>query len=203
MGKRVFRSEAAWLIHAVGFGSNPLRRGVDRLTGLATIAIVLIGLLAIPICATAASVVHEQQSAEVSQQAADRHQTVAVLTENAKIGSNSGDGARVDTTSTANVQWQDARRQPRSAVIPVQAGAVRGDTTTLWLDKAGNATDPPRSQFSVTTSAVLLAMWLVLVVELVLWALLTLVRRLGFAYASRAWEHEWEMVERSWKWPQY
>ena len=203
MAKRALRYEASWLAHAVGFRPNPLRRGVDRLTGVATIVVVVMAMLAVPICATVATVVRDQQSVAVQQEAATRHQVAAVLTQDAQIGSSDNDARGMDSRMTADVQWRDERGDTHSAVAPVRAGAHRGDTTTVWVDQASQITEAPRSQINVTVSAVLLAFWLLLVVELACFGLIAGIRRLGYSYAWRAWEREWEIIERHWKWPQY
>lgn len=196
------RYEASWLVQALGFTANPLRRGVDRLTASVVVALLLAAMLAVPLAATFGSVMHEQESQRAAQEAAGRQQVTAVLTENARFEVIGGDPRGQYTTTKAVVQWRDQRNQPHSASIEAPAGSARGSTTPVWVDQAGHLTSSPRSEQSVAAGAVFAAIWFLIVVEVVCLVLIACVRRLATRYAATVWEREWEVVERRWMRPQ-
>jgi hypothetical protein len=201
MSSTTVRNEAAWVVHALGFTANPLRRGVDRLLAFATVLAVLLALLAVPLVATVGTMVHEQESQRASQEAATRHQVNSVLVDDPQFEVAGNDQRGQSTSTRAHVEWF-AEGKRHAAYIDVPSTHARGDSTPVWIDQSGQLTNEPRSEGTVLVGAVFVAIWLLFILELVCLGAVAGVRRLATGYTSRAWEREWEVVEPRWMWPQ-
>lgn len=193
------RHRVAWLTHALT--DRQLRRRVDWLTALATVALSVLAVIAVPACVVIGKTLHDQQSQVAAREAVERYQTTAVLTSTPQTYM-VGDNPENQTAVTdAAVRWTDHHGQTHSAVIQVPEGSNQGSTTTVWVDPSGSLAPPPTTQAQVIASAALTAGLLLLAIEAGLLVAAVGVHGLAGAYARRAWAREWEVVEPRWTRP--
>ncbi|MFI7680440.1 hypothetical protein [Actinophytocola sp. NPDC049390] len=179
-------------------GGNPLARGVDRAEGTAVILFILLALVLVPVLLTLGSETYSNLAERGERQAATRHETVAVLTENAPVASVGAQGDGVRMTPKVAAHWQLPDGTFRTGLVDAETGMKAGAEVPVWLDRSGRAVDPPVSSADAVVGGVLVAVsgWLVVA------GLCALFCR-GVHHALdrrryRAWETEWARVEPEW-----
>lgn len=195
------RDRWAWLAHALGLKSNPVRRRVDRLTGVSMLLLLVIGLLALPASAAFGYSVYQQQSQAVARESAERYQAVAVVTSNAQPRTLGGSPEGENTVTEAPAKWTDRHGQDHTGVVVVPVGTVQGSPLTVWLGPSGAVVPAPSTQAAAVATAVVEAVVALAAVEMCCLLLAVGVRALADVYACRAWGREWEIVERRWAQP--
>jgi hypothetical protein len=181
------------LWRTVHHGRNALARPSDRVQAALLIAVVLIGLSAIPFAAAVASEKYAQQTKVSLQQTSTRHLAMATLLR---------DGVAVDSTNRApgsptptDATWHLPDGTPRIGKISAGPGTLAGQTVPIWVDAGGNPAAAPLSAGAVDIVAVGvgLGLWLCLCLAL---ASLYLLTRYGLDRARSArWQREWALLE--------
>lgn len=178
-------------------GRNPLARGVDRAEGTAVLLFVLLALVLMPVMLTLGSVTHATLAERAEEQRATRHETVAVLTEDAPVTS-MGQGEGVGTTSKVAARWQLPHGRTSTGQVDAEAGMKSGTEVRIWLDGSGTPVDPPVSAMDAVVAGVLVAVsgWLAVagLFALVCWGMHHVLDRRRY----RAWETEWARVGPDW-----
>jgi hypothetical protein len=179
-------------------GRNPLARGVDRAEGTVVLLFVLLALVLVPVMLTLGSLTYASFAAESEQQDRTRHETVAVLTEDAPAASMSTRGTVDGGKSKVAARWQLPDGTTRTGRVDADNGSKAGAEVSVWLDESGNPVDRPMSTADVVSAGVLVAVsgWLAAVGLLALasWGLHRALDRRRY----RAWEAEWARVEPDW-----
>jgi hypothetical protein len=169
-------------------------RASDRFqTGL-LVFVVLLALAALPVAASVGSETYARQQGESTQQLGERTRVTATLladgpalTVNARAGG-AGSGAPTDAT------WVLPDGSRRVGRIVADQGMLKGETSTVWVNRAGHPVDPPLSGAGVVIDAVVigLGLWLAALALLAVCYRLAVfsLDRLRFARWQQEWFHE-------------
>jgi hypothetical protein len=181
------------LWRTVHHGRNALARRSDRVQAALLIAVVVVGLSAIPFAAAVASGKYAQQTRISVQQTSSRHLATATLL---------GDGAAVEASGRASAAgtstaatWPLPDGTLRTGTVSAGQGTLAGQTVPIWIDSAGNPVAAPLSADAVDIVAVGvgLGLWLGLCLAL---ASLYLLTRYGLDRARSAqWQRDWALLE--------
>lgn len=170
-------------------GTSPLLRAVDRAERVAVIVCVVLAVLLVPVALTIGSVVYRDLAATAAQDAATRHETVAVLTEDVPA-----DGARghvVGAAPEVAARWRLADGTTRTGAVPARRGMTAGETVRLWVDETGTPAGPPLSTADAVGRAVALAAVGWLIAAGLLWLACHGVRVACDRRRLRGWADEW------------
>ncbi|MFG3497301.1 hypothetical protein [Streptomyces sp. NPDC047928] len=181
-------------------GPAPLRAGdaavadpYDRAQHLINGVLMAVLVIGAPTAGLAAGVAtHASESRAAAQQAAERYEVTARLTEDADGGTRGG------LTSRAPVTWTDKDGAEHTAIVSVASGADRGSTVRVWLDDSGDLSPRP-----ITAASAAVAGWTVGATTLGLFALVVAGARSAAAWAFdrrrfARWEAEWARVGPDW-----
>lgn len=161
------------------------------------VAVVLaLGLLPVTLLLGAAT--HTSLVEERAAQLATRHETVAVLTQDAKGMTLGTDPEFASNTSNVRAEWRLPNGTIRYGAVPAQDGQTAGTKVHIWIDQSGNPTTAPMSTIDATVLGVLVAGggWLVAGGALALGC--CGVHRLLDRRRFRAWDAEWDRIEPDW-----
>lgn len=186
------------LVRLLRPGGNPLARGVDRTEGAIVSLVVLLALALVPVMLTLGSVTYTGLAEQSARQAESRHETVAVLTEDAPAATPGPHGTVVDARSPVPARWQLPDGSTRTGTVSAEDGQKAGAEVPVWLDRSGNAVDPPLSSSDAAVTGVLVAVcgWLAVVVLLVL--VFCGLHRAFDRRRHRSWDIEWARVGPEW-----
>lgn len=193
------RLHLTWLIHALGRTRNPLRRTLDRITAAVTASVIALGI-AVPFLAILLGVrSYGQESQQAARFAADSRPVAATLVTDTPPAAIPWDGTEQLPPTPAVAQWPTPGGL-RTATIDVPASSTPGTPVTVWLDHLGNVTHAPASASAILCQSVALALGITLVAIVCCAALIVIVHRIAYHYASRRWEREWNALQGgSWR----
>ncbi|WIY00416.1 hypothetical protein QRX60_41215 [Amycolatopsis mongoliensis] len=166
-------------------------RASDRFQAGLLVFVVLLALAALPVAASIGSETYVRQQNESAQQLGERTPVTATLL---------ADGPDITVSSRAGVAGNAA---PTDAtwVVPdgtrhvgkvlADQGTLKGETLTVWVDRAGNPVDPPLSAAGVLIDAVGvgLGLWLGALALLAACYRLAVFSLDRFRFAQ--WQQEW------------
>jgi hypothetical protein len=142
---------SAWLgrmLRGRRLDRNALRRGSDRAETAALGVLLAVFLAGAPFAAHAAgSWTYATSAREAQAQQAALRQVPATLLQAATPLSISEGG------SEANARWRAPDGQVRTGQVFVLSGAPAGSTVVVWVNQAGQLTDPPLLHSQVTGPA--------------------------------------------------
>ncbi|GAB1516705.1 Rv1733c family protein [Actinophytocola sp. KF-1] len=197
ISERAASSPVLRLARLLRSGRNPLARGVDRAEGAAVLLFVVLALVLVPVMLTLGSVTHSTLAERAGEQAATRHETVAILTEDAPVTS-VGQGEGVGTTSKVAARWLLPDGSTRTGQVDAEAGVKAGTEVRIWLDESGAPVDAPMTPLDAVVAGVLVAVsgWLAVagLFALVCWGLHHVLDRCRY----RDWDTGWARVEPDW-----
>lgn len=178
---------------------SPLARSTDRTEAGLLLVVVALWLIAVPIVATAASIIWSGISEAATVQQQTRTTVKAHLLADAPDYSYRADyGTPITLTVPVSAEWigQDGRSHTGS--VDAADGARTGDQVQIWVDASGNLADPP---ISTGTAAVLMvaatvAAWFA-------WGMLLIGSWLVVRWRLNKrrileWDDEWETFEPVW-----
>jgi hypothetical protein len=177
-------------------GAGPLKRGSDRLQCLARVLLVLTVLAALPVALAAATVAFTTAQAEASAQAAERHQTTAVLTDDATTARDSTNDAT--PLYRAPVTWSGLSGERHDAVLRVPEAATSGSSITIWVDRDGKPTLRPMTAGDVSGQATVSGIVTFLGIITAAILLYEVFRSLLDRSRSRRWAADWAVTEPIW-----
>ena len=173
---------------------NPLRRTSDRVEAA------IIGLLFAAFLAGAPLAWHFAGSwaypvymREAQVERALVHQVPATLVRAVPGWSAAGPGANVE------VRWKAPDGQLRTAPVFVPDGTATRGTVMVWINRAGELTDPPLQQSQVMSRAQLARMLAVIALSSTLLAAGTLTHQVLVRRRLAAWAAEWLAKGPDWR----
>jgi len=191
------RNGELWVLmqaRRLGFGRNPLRRGVDRLESAIILGSILVALLMIPGSAAIGTAVRNASERGASERRAALIQTQARTSTETTVPSAPGQVA-----SQVKVTWIDSAGLPHEGSTSVPIGTKAGSEITIWLDRSGAIAKPPREAAdsaaigtAVGLSAAMMS-WL-LIAGLAWLAVVPLNRR-----RLREWDRAWAETAPRWR----
>jgi hypothetical protein len=177
---------------------HPLSRGVDRLEAAVVLSSVLLALVLVPVMLTFGTQTYVNVAEQSEHQAQNRHETVAVLTEDAPEMSTDTHGETAGGTASVAARWQLPDGTVRTGQVKADVGLDAGTEVSAWLDDSGQPVTAPLSTFDAVGAGVLVAFfgWTAAVglLGVSCWGLRTVLDR----HRYRAWEAEWARVEPDW-----
>jgi hypothetical protein len=179
-----------------GFGRHPLRRRVDRIESAIILAAVLVALLMIPVAVALGTSVRDSSEQAAAQRRATLTEVQARTLEDAATAVVGGSGV---VTAWVRVAWTDSVGLPREGYAGAMHGTKKGSEVTIWLDRSGAITTPPRraGDSEAVGGAVGLS------AGMLSWLLIAGLARLAVARLDRRrmrdWEREWEQVAPRWR----
>ena len=172
-------------------GRNPLARGVDRTEGTIVILFALLALALVPVLLTLGSLTYAALAERGAQEAGARHETVAVLTEDAPVTAAGTPGEMTGATVKVAARWQLPDGSTRTGRVDVDTGLKAGAEVPVWLDSSGTPVAPPMSESDAAVAGALVAAggWIAVagLFALVGWGLHRVFDRRRY----RAWDTEW------------
>lgn len=185
-------------VRSLGFGRNPLRRGVDRIESMIVLIVVLAGLLMVPAgVALGGAVRGASEHAAAQRRAALTEVPARTLADSEQIPAGLG-----QVLSRVHVGWTDANGVVHEGWTLVSIGVRSGTDMTIWLDQSGAIVAPP----SPPDDSAALGGAVGLTAVLAGWMLLAGLNRLALVplnrRRSRDWEREWEQLDRRRRHPQ-
>lgn len=180
-------------------GQNSLARDVDRVEGVVVGLSVLLALVLVPVMLTLGSVAYAGLAEESGRQVDARHETAAILTEDAPAVTYVASGEILSGASNVPARWRLPDGTARTGVVPADDGLKAGAEVPVWLDESGRPVDAPMSTADAVMSGVLVAAvgWLgaVGLLALACWGLHRVFNRRRY----RAWASEWAVVGEDWR----
>ena len=142
--------------------------------------------------------VHDSEHATAEAQNAERHMVPATL----EVDAPAAEGVTEDTADelrySVPVRWKAPDGSDRTGTAPVRAGADKGDTVHIWVDKHGRPAEAPLSELDVWAHTAVAGAaaggGVGLAVGAVRCGTLWVMNRRRLA----AWEQEWERVGPGW-----
>ncbi|RRO19411.1 hypothetical protein EIL87_04760 [Saccharopolyspora rhizosphaerae] len=196
------RAHAAWLVNALSFSRNPLRRPIDRLAAGLTLLLLMAAMIAVPVSGMFAGSVHRDLSERAEQAVASSRPVSAVVAEPPSLSIPASEVYSQDAvSSTAVVEWRHGLHG-QSARVQVPSSAKVGDRVEVWVDQQGHRVPPPPDTRSVTASAVFAALLLLVVLEIGSVTLIGAVQVGARRIAMNAWAREWEHLQQGGTWSQ-
>ncbi|MFJ9606956.1 hypothetical protein ACIRS1_11515 [Kitasatospora sp. NPDC101176] len=186
---------------ALGAGTDPLLRPVDRARSRAWLATLLGALLALALTAGGALVGYRTA---VPRADADRgllrvvDAVVLSVPEDHRAVSGSRFGGRHHDRVDVEARWTSPDGVPHTGTVQAPRATTAGSVLPVWVDRAGEPTGPPLDRTAIAVSAActglgaLLALLALLVLALRL-RLHTLERR-----TDEAWSRDWARLEPLW-----
>ena len=186
------------LVHQAFPGRNRLATTGDHVEGAVLALGLAVTVLAIPFAGAAGSEIYAYQRSQVVVQQASRHETTAVLIEDApeSIGA-SERGGTVEATAVL-ATWRLTDGSARQGEVQAHYESKAGSTVTIWIDESGNPSDPQMTAEGAAIDAITLA--------LMMWggvasamALLYLATRFAHKRIRLGrWAREWEQISPEW-----
>lgn len=196
------RAHVAWLVHALGFSPNPLRRRVDRIAAAVTVLLLITALAAVPAGMVVGSGLHTDLSAKAEHDAATSRQVEGTLLTPPEVHVPAAEAyAHAQLDASARVQWS-TEAGSRSATLQVPDTAEPGDTIRLWADERGDRVPAPASSGDVVLSAVLGGVFVLLLTQLTCAGLIVATQYLARLQGQRAWARQWSFLQRGGSWSQ-
>jgi hypothetical protein len=192
------RAHIRWFFRALSPARNSLRRRVDRVESALVALVMLLALLVVPLSAAVGGVVYGQGARAAERAAMSIRHVPAVLQEDGPSAIPNPDG-KTDGGTQASATWTGVDGRPHSGLVPVALGTRSGTTVQVWVDTADRVVSPPPTSGQVIGSAVIVACATLLGAEFVCAMALLGLRAAAIRSTSRAWQHEWEIVEPQWR----
>jgi hypothetical protein len=181
-------------------GSGPLKRGSDRLQVAGRLLVVLSLLAAVPLACFVAGMTRSRLEATAAAQAAERHETRAVVTQERPVGpAQAGDSSASSIVVRAEVRWHGPRDTVKQATLIVPAATGIGGTVPVWTDRSGNLTIAPADRTTIGYNAMVAGLAIAVGIPLTVWALHCALCLALDAHRARRWAEDWARVEREWR----
>ncbi|MFI9361902.1 hypothetical protein ACIG5E_12705 [Kitasatospora sp. NPDC053057] len=177
------------LRRAFGARHEPLARPIDRARARAWLLTVLGGLLAAALAVGGALLLYRSTAPQADTDRARLRQVDAVVTAAAEHGVVTGSrfsggyGNRID----AEASWTYPGTTRHTGIVQAPSTASAGTVVPIWVDPAGNATNPPVNRAALAVSAACTGAGALLT----LLALLTFALRLRLHVLDRRAEADW------------
>lgn len=186
------------LVRRHGLTRSPLHRGTDRIEAFATVLLVVLVVLMVPLSTTIARGEYQHELAAAATAAAGRTEVSAVLVTDADLQETYSNGTTTPEI-IALARWQLPNGRQRLAPLPVKANHHAGDQVPIWIDRHGNRTDPPQSRGRRIANAVATGVaWMVggwALLGTVWWIVCLLLGRINAAN----WDAQWARSDPGWR----
>jgi hypothetical protein len=177
---------------------NPLRRGTDRAETVVLGALLAAFLAAAPFAAhTAGSCAYATYAREAQAQRAVLRQVPATLLQAPPPKVTAYPGAGIVPLGV-DARWRAPDGQLRTGLVFAPAGATAGSTILVWVNHAGQLTDPPLGRAQLATRAQLARELAAGSLAVVLFVIGWLARRSLDRRRMAAWDADWLATGPQW-----
>jgi hypothetical protein len=181
-----------------GLGRSSLRRTTDRIEATATVVLVILAVLIVPVAIIIARGTYQRELAEAAAMASHRTPVTAVLLTDAGLQHATPTEPDLTPATTALARWQLPHGQQRSAPLWVSADRHAGDQVSIWIDQHGNRTDPPQPPGLRRATALIIGVELVLggwvLLGALWWTFCAVLNRIN----STWWDVQWARTGPGW-----
>lgn len=191
------RHAEQWVVmqaRRLGCGRSPLRRRIDRIESTVVLLALLGALLAVPVGAAVGTSVRGLSERHDAVRRAVIQPVQARTTRDVPIRPT----VAGQVATMAPVEWQDASGALRQGSALVFLGTKADAEVTIWLDRSGEITAPPRQPGDSAALGGVVGLTAVMTAWAALWLLVLLARRLLDRRRWRDWQDEWQRVEPRW-----
>lgn len=188
-----YPSRVRRMLRTAPWSRNRLMRRSDRIEGVLRLFLLLVLLAAIPIGVCCGSAAAAHAAARIAAQNSGKSSVTATIAADPIV---LPADQRVPVVAPAAAVTWTVNGHPYSATIDVPAGAKKGDTVRIWVDRTGHQTWPPRSVHDARTHGIEIGM---LILAALCGGALILFRAAGWLLARRrsaAWDRDWSRVIR-------
>jgi len=186
----------SWL---TGVWGNSLARSADRWHAGLRLLLIWVWMLALPLAATAGSLIGSDALQAAKDQAHQRTATTALLTADASPVTYTAGGVPILSTAQVAAQWIAPNGSMQTGTVAAQAGALTGAKVPIWVDRSGAVVGAPIS----TTEALGVGLLVGLGSWLALGCLLALTMQLTVVALDRGrradWDRDWARVAPLWQ----
>lgn len=186
------------LLRRLTWGWNPMCRPGDRLEWTTALTIAVLALLAVPISAAIGTATQTRLELAAFEQTTNGLRATAVVLRDVPERP-IGPSGLVDQQPAVKATWTQPDGTPRTGLITTRAGTKAGSRVTIWLDESGAPTRPPMRPGDIALSAVLAAVFTLLMAEIALVLAYVLTRVLLDRARLSRWETEWARIEPDWR----
>lgn len=186
------------LVHQAFPYRNELATSGDRVESAVLVLGVAVALLAVPVAGAAGSEIHAAQRDRVAVEQASRSRAEAVLIEDAPAAIGPGERGGVVETTPVLATWRLPDGSARQGRVPAHYEARAGATVSIWVDRNGNATEPPLTGAGAAIDAIVLALLLWSAAAGSMALLYLAVRFTHQRLRLRRWTLEWERIAPDW-----
>ncbi|MFJ8962522.1 hypothetical protein ACIRG5_24350 [Lentzea sp. NPDC102401] len=179
-------------------GRNRLATTGDRVEGAVLALGLAVTVLTVPFAGATGSEIYAHQRSLVDVEQASRHETDAVLIEDAPETIGSSERGGVVEAVPVLARWRLTDGSAKQGEVQAHYDSKAGATVTIWIDESGNPSDPPMTPEGAAIDAIVLALllWSGVVGSMVLLYLAT--RFVHSRIRSQRWAREWEQVSPDW-----
>lgn len=197
------RRSEQWVVmqlRRLGFGRNQLRRGVDRAEALLLFAVLMAGLLLVPVAAALGTSISSSAEQSAALRRAELRSVAAHTLEDTAVAVPAAPG---QLASRVRVGWTDELGFPHEGWANVVIGTKAGSPVTVWLDQSGAVVPAPRQPADSQALGAAVGMVTVMLGWPLLWLGFRLLRLPLDRRRARAWEREWAEVAPRWRKTQF
>jgi hypothetical protein len=180
------------LLRGLRLDRNPLRRGSDRAETVILGILMAAFMAGAPFAAHAAgSWTYAASAREAQAQQAALRQVPATLLQAAALWSTTDE-------SGASARWRAPDGQVRTGDVVAPVGTPARSTVMVWVNRAGQLTDPPLQHSQVTGRADIMRVLAVTTLAIVLIMVGWVARRTLDRRRLAAWDTEWLVTGPRW-----
>ncbi|MBV9143711.1 MAG: hypothetical protein JO115_22805 [Pseudonocardiales bacterium] len=181
-----------------GLVRSSLRRTTDRIEAAVTAVLAILALLVVPLATIIAMRSYHHELSETGARDAQHTTVTAVLLTDPELQHATSSEQGLSAEITAQARWPLPDGQQHSAPLRVGADRHAGDRVRIWIDRYGNATDPPPTPTVMIVKAgvigfeLMLGGWVLL--GALWWAVCRVLGRINAAW----WDMHWARIEPGW-----
>lgn len=173
-----------------------LSRRMDRVEDAAAWLLTVVGMVVLVVAGVLGVGAYSQGMQQVLSDQADRLQVVAVLLADAPTRVNEHGAAAPFVQVPA--RWTDGAGVSHEGEVSARSNSRAGAEVRVWVDHRGELARPPAGRASALAAASAVAVMVLALGGTLIAASWLGLRRVMFAYNTRAWEREWARVGPDW-----
>ena len=177
---------------------NPLARAVDRAEATATVLLIALWLVTLPVVAVVGSLMWQDVSAAAQDERHSRSTTTAQLLQDAPELTFDDQAMPMTELVRAQARWSAPDGSERTGAVTTAAGGRTGDRTEIWVDRTGDAVTAPVDSLSAAVLIITLTAFGAL-----LWG--GLLAAIQYTFRGRldrrrmaGWDDDWRRIEPLW-----
>lgn len=177
---------------------NPLARPADRAEATLRMVLVALWLSALPIVAVVGAQVRQDVSSIAASQQHSRLTTTAQLLADAPDLTYDDQGLQLAGQVEVSARWVAPDGSERIGEVPAAPGGRSGDRLSIWVDRAGDVTEPPVDPATIVVLIITVTTLIAMAWGGLLAAAHLIVRRRLDRRRFAGWDAQWQRIEPLW-----